>query len=473
MYTALLNKASKRFSKRRLISDAKRFIAYLDALSARIAPPDEDIYNNPANLAAGTIKLGVYIVIAVFGVFGLWAVAAPIDSAAVAPGQVVLDSNKKSIQHLEGGIVEKIMVKEGEQVRAGQELIRLNETASKARLDMFRSQFIAARASEARLLAERDGKDKVTFPEDLLKITHEGLSDIVDSQKRLFESRGQALQGQIDVLGQKEAQYRQEIEGLRAQEAAAASQIKLLDEEISAVRTLLKQGLAVKPRLLALERAGAELQGKRGESLALISRAEQSIGETQLAIINKKNDFINDVVKELKDTQIQLADLEERIRASADIMDRVIIVSPVSGKVTALKVHTVGGVINPGETIMDIVPSDDMLIIESKVSPQDIDVVRKDLTANVRLTAYKSRTVPPVEGRVIDVSADKFVDPRMGSEYYIARVEINKQKLGELDDVELTPGMPADVLIVTGERTLISYLLAPIKESVRHAFRED
>ena len=458
--------------KRQMISFVRRTGAWFDRVSDRIAPR-ETAGTSPTDVARGPILFGVWLMLGVFGIGGLWAAIAPLDSAAVANGQVVLDSNKKSIQHLEGGIVDEILVHEGMRVKKGQALVRLNATASKAQNDLYRGQYLSSLAVLARLKAERDMKNEVNFPEELTNLKNEDdVRDMIETQRRLFANRRESLEGQGKILGQKIEQSKREIDGLKAQISSANGQIGLLNEEITAVRTLLAQGNASKPRLLALERQSESLKGQRGENQAMISRAEQAMTESELSISAQKSDFMNKVETELKETQSKVSDLQERMRASSDIMDRIVIVSPIDGIVNGLAVHTVGGVIKPGETIMDIVPTKDKLIIEAQVSPQDIDVVHEGLIARVRLTAYKTRRVPQISGRVITVSADKFSEQRTGATYYLARIEVNQDELKKLKEVELTPGMPAQVLMVTGERTLLGYLTAPISDAMNSAFRE-
>lgn len=454
--------------------DAGRVVGTaLDHFHDRVAPPDADSIGHPENVARGTILFGVWTTILIFGVFGLWAAIAPLDSAAVAMGQVVLDSNKKTIQHLEGGIIEEILVKEGETVKKDQPLVRLNATSSKAQLDLYRANYLSAKAAETRLLAERNEKDKLEFPKILTDLAGDPkVAEYMDNETRYFKSRRETLEGQVGILKQKIAQSKQEMNGLNAQVTSATNQIALLNEQIAVVETLLAQGNAVKPRLLALKQQVEQLKGQRGSNQAMISRAEQTITESQLEISNQKTDFMNKVSAELKDTQSKISDLEERIRASADVVNRITITSPIAGRITGLNVHTVGGVIQPGEKLMDIVPLNDKLIVESQVSPQDIDVVRTGLPARVRLTAYKTRRVPLINGVVVNVSADKFVDNRTGASYYLARVEVNAEELARLKNVELTPGMPAQVLIVTGQRTLLQYLMGPISDAMMTAFRE-
>lgn len=447
---------------------------YIDAINewmAAKAKPDSEA--TPENVARGPILVGGWLIILVFGFLGLWSAIAPLASAAIAPGKIILSGNKKTIQHLEGGIVEKIYVREGQAVAAGEPLIRLNETAARARLDLFRKQYQAAIAAEARLLAERDGKESIVFPTELTTSDNiDELKEILESQRRLFDSRRLSIQGKRNLLEQKKLQLKQEIAGLQAQVDSATRQIDLLGEEISAVDKLLKQGNAQRPRLLALQRQQANLEGERGEYKASISRAEQAIAEADIEMLNIENEFANTVAAEMKETVEKIADLQERLKASGDVIDRIIISAPMAGVVTGLKMHTIGGVIAPGNPLMDIVPIDELLV-EASVSPKDIDVVRPGLKARVQLTAYKTRNVPPLEAEVLYVSADRVDDPNTGASYYPTRLRISDQELESHKNIELTPGMPADALIVTGERTLLGYLMAPITESFRKAFREE
>ena len=457
-------------------AQALKRIRKLDSLVQFISPATKGSDESPDGIAHGPIKFGLWSFFWVFIVFGAWSALAPIDSAAVATGEVIFDANKKTVQHLEGGIVKEILVGEGSFVKKGDTLIRLDETAAEARLDLLEGQIIGARATEVRLLAERDKKDKLTFPADLLEDEKKNkiIGENLDSQRRLFDSRRRSGEGQRKILGQKIRQYEQEIAGLNAQIRSANSQIGFLGQEIGVVRKLLAQGNASRPRLLALERQAADLRGNRGEAQANISRAKQSIFESEIAINNLTTEFENEVNTELKETQAELADLNERIRASSDTMNRIVIAAPVTGTVTGLRAHTIGGVINPGDAIMDIIPTnEEELVIEARVNPQDIDVVHKDLLARVRLSAYKARTVPMIEGIVRTVSADRFTDERTGEAYYSARIYIDGKEFEELgDDIKLYPGMPAEVLIVTGSRTFLNYMLSPISESFNRAFRE-
>jgi len=453
------------------------FTRKCDALADYIAPRNHDENLAPENLARSPIVFGMLLIVLLFGVFGIWAALAPIDSAAVAAGSVVLNSSKKTIDHLEGGIVEEILVSEGQYVESGQLLVRLDGTASKARLQLYKGQYFTALASEARLIAERDNKQDVSFPETLLsmKESEPDVAANIDSQSRLFKTRREAVNGKMDVLGQKVKQSQEEINGLQRQIQAADEQMRLLNEEIKDVRQLLKQGNAPKTRLLNLERSYAEISGERGRNQALVSRANQTINENKIEMFNLKTQFLNEVVGELKETQSKLSDLQEQMRAAQDVVNRIEIKAPIAGQVIGLTVHTVGGVIGPNQPLMDIVPKDDQLVVEAKIKPQDIDVVRVGLKARVRLLAYRVRYVPLVEGTVQTVSSDRFEDKRTGEPYFTARIVVDDkymEKLKKLQNVALSPGMPTEVLIVTGSRSLLGYLASPIHDSFNRAFRE-
>ncbi len=460
------------FKKSELI--ARDTIHWVDKSIHYIAMKESRTDDEVLNYSRGPIAFGVWVLIFTFGFFGIWSVTAKLDSAAIARGMVILDDNRKTIQHLEGGIIEEILVKEGQTVKAGDILLKLNTTNTKARLELVQSQLFSARAAEARLTAERDDLTEIPFNEEVLKVAEENpeIKSIVESQRRLFASRQAALKGQVDIFNQRIAQFNDQITGLEAQEKAVRSQLALINEEVAVVKQLLKNGNANRPRLLALQRNAADLGGSQGEYLSLISKARQSITEAELSISNVKNDFLNKTVAELKETQVQLADLEERRRAMKDVMDRTDIIAPQSGIITDLQFHTKGGVIAPGVKIMDIVPQDDKLIIEAHVRPQDIDIVRPELPARVRLTAFKSRNTPLLKGEVVQVSPDRFTDQRTNEAFYKARIMVDEKQLHSLRHVELYPGMPADVLIVTGSRTFMSYLMSPLTDVFINAFRE-
>ena len=448
---------------------------WLDTIAARLLPYDASNQLAPDQRARPTILVGLILMIVLFGIIGLWAALVPLQSGAIAPGRVMSEGNRKEIQHLEGGIIKEILVRDGDVVKQGQPLVRLDETTAKAKSEQVLGQYLAAKAAESRLLAERDGKSSITFPQEYLdqESKNAKVHDALETQRRLFATRRDALNGQISVLNEKAGQSGSEISGLREEIAADNTQISLLNQEISTVQGLLASGNALRPRLLALQRQQADLMGRRGEAQSQISRASQGGNESKIAILNAKNDFMSKVASELKDTQVQLSSLEEQARSASDIARRVEITAPAPGVITGLNVHTIGGVISPGEVMMYLIPSDDQLIIEAHVSPQDVDAIHPGLVAQVRLTAFKSRYLHPVEGKVTTVSADRVDDKNSQQSYYVARIEIPQSELTALGkNIKLTSGMPADVLIVTGTRTMLSYILRPIRESFGHAFHD-
>lgn len=460
---------------RRELATLRRTTHWLDAAAARLLPYDTMNQLAPDQRARPTILVGLVLMLVLFGIIGLWAAVVPLSAGAIAQGKVISESNRKEIQHLEGGIVKEILVKDGDAVKAGQVLVRLDSTNAKARSEQVLGQYLAAKATETRLIAERDAKPSIAFPEEYLKqeAANPKVKDALETQRRLFTTRRESLEGQIQVLNQRAAQSGDEIRGLKEQIAAANTQISLLSQEITTVEGLLATGNALKPRLLNLQRQQADLMGQRGNAQAMISRAGQTISESKTAILNLKNEFLNKVVAELKDTQVQLSSLEEQARATSDVARRVEVTAPIAGTVTALKVHTIGGVLQSGEVLLSLVPRDDRMIVEARVSPQDVDVVHAGLAAQVRLTAYKSRYLRPAEGKVITISADRIEDPMTRESYFVARIEIPQAELSALGkDIKLTSGMPADVLIVTGNRTMLSYIVQPIRESFGHAFHD-
>ncbi len=461
---------------RREVRALQRSTRLIDRVSHRLLPYDPEQQEAPDQRARRSILIGVGVMVFLFGVIGLWAAIMPLATGAVAPGRVVSESNRKEIQHLEGGIIEAILVKDGDRVTQGQPLVRLDATAATARKDQVLAQFLAAKATEARLIAERDRKDAIAFSEEhtAAEASNPSVKEALEAQRQLFITRREALKGEVAVLNQKIAQSGEEIRGLRDQVAAANTQIGLLAQEIATVGELVKSGNATRPRLLALQRQQADLIGQRGQAQAMVGRANQAISETKSEILNRENEFMKQVATELKEVQVQLATLQEQARATGDVARRVELTAPLAGTITGLAVHTVGGVVQPGETLMYLVPSGDDLIVEARVSPQDIDIVHAGLLAQVRLTAYKTRYLRAVEGKVLTVSADRFDDPTTNESYFVARIEIPASELKGLgEDIKLSSGMPAEVLIVTGSRTMLSYLVRPIRESFGHAFHDE
>jgi HlyD family type I secretion membrane fusion protein len=443
-------------------------------VAPRLPAPAEDEGAAPPQPPIGRFALAAGLVVLVFfGGFGAWAGLAPLASSAIAPGTVRAEGNRKTVQHLEGGIIQELLVDEGAAVGRDQVLIRLDRTAAQSRFLAVRHQYDLLKASEARLLAERARAGRLAFPQELEDHRDEArIATLLAGQEQIFRTRRQSYDGQRGILGKRIEQLRAQIEGLEAQIVAADRQIELLRKEEATVAELVGKGLEREARLLELRRRHAALLGSRAESQAEIARVRQTIGETELRILALDDEQAEKVEAELKDVQAELARIEEELTAAADVLRRREIRAPLAGRVLNLKYFTVGGVVAPGTPILDIVPAEDRLLVEAQVSPLDIDVVRPGLPAEIRLTAYKQRATPIIYGRLLQVSADRLVDERTGAAYYKALVEADPDEMARLEAIELYPGMPAEVMIKTGERTFFAYLVQPIADGFNRAFRE-
>lgn len=429
--------------------------------------PDERMRIAPV-LLAGAVVIGLFFV-----VFGGWAALAPLKSAAIAQGVVAVESNRKTIKHLEGGIVAEIDVEDGDVVKAGQILIRLDDTQARVTLQRLRGRMVAARALAARLIAERDGSDSIGFPPELTAAdVREANAETLGGQENIFQARRNALVAQKRILEQQAVQLEEEIAGLRGQIKSEDTQLALIGSELKDVQQLVNKKLAKRARLLALQRRSAEIEGSRSRNIAAVARAKQQIAETRLRVTELGTQQLNKVVEELRDVQTELFDLEERIHSAEDVLVRTNIRAPVDGTIVGLQIHTPGGVIGPGEPLMDLVPSGSGMIIEARVDPNDIDVVHAGLPAQVRLSAFNRRTFVPIDGKVLTISADRLTDERTGIPYFLARVVL-VEDLSKDVAVALYPGMQAEVMIVTGERTVFDYIFRPFMRSLGRAFRED
>lgn len=425
------------------------------------------------NISSKPIIIGVWSTFFLFGTFFLWSIVAKIDSTAIAQGKVVLSSSKKIIQHLEGGIIDQIFVKDGEFVKIGQKLISLSETSSKANQDLLKKQLSTFRASKIRLETERDGKAILDLSSLENEIKGGEFTKILNSERGLFATRKKSLAERISILKQKINQLNEEIMALKSQKKAVDERLNIAKSEFESLSKLYKDRIISRSNYLNIKKEVAELKGSKGEYIANISKVKQAISETELEITNIKTKNLNEVIEELQLVQSKIGDLEERVIASSDILERTIIHAPYSGIVNASKFHSKGGVIAPGSEIMEIIPQDDELIIEAKVNLQDIDVVHIGLKAKVRLSAYKAKAVPSLRGEVVNISGDSVLDKVTGVTYFEAKIKINQKDLKKLKNVRLYPGMPAESYIITGSRTFISYLFDPITISMGRAFREE
>jgi membrane fusion protein, epimerase transport system len=418
--------------------------------------------------------LGMLVLLGGLGGFGVWAAFAPIDSAAVAPGVVTVESSRKTVQHMEGGIVSQILVREGDTVQKGAILLRIDDTESRAQLEIARGKFFARRAEESRLIAERDGAAKVTFADDLLALKHDPrVEEAMTGQVRVFQARYQAMTGEVDVLQQRVGQLEEQIRGLTGLAGSKEKRMGLYQEEIEGLHKLFEKGLGDKSRLREWERLVAELEGERAEHLSSIAATRVQIGETKLQIAQVRRVFTSDVVEQLRAAQTDLSDLRERIRALEKTLERTVVIAPSSGSIVGMRIHTIGGVLRSGDPILDIIPEGEPLLVEARVQPTDVDQVVPGLSAELRFTAFNSRTTPTVFGTVMTISGDRLTDPNTGAPYYLARIQVNPEGMSTLRGLTLLPGMPADVMIKTGERTFFEYIIKPISDRMILGLKEE
>jgi HlyD family type I secretion membrane fusion protein len=420
------------------------------------------------------ILAGLLVVAVMFGGVGTWAALASLTGAVIAPGIVSVDSNRKTIQHLQGGSVAEILVRDGDFVEAGALLVRLDDTQARAKLTMFDSRLDILRARQDRLLAEQQGAADIEFTSAANQgpMQNSNFEEIVKSQKSIFDARRLALQGQTDIQNQRISQLREQIRGLHALRDSKGRQVAIIQDELKGLRELFAQGFAPRTRILALERTAEQLEGERSQHLTEVARAQEGISEAELQIIQLRKGFIETVVKEVQDVQTEIFSLAQEQIAARDVLDHIEIRAPLAGVVVGLDVHTVGGVVAAGQTILNIVPEGDKLVVESRMRPEDIDKVAPGQAAFLRFSAFNLRTTPELTGSVVTVSADRLVDTRTGESYYSARIEIPDRELEKIGTLRLIPGMPVEVFIQTSERTALSYLMKPLRDGLVRTFRE-
>jgi len=423
-------------------------------------------------------RLGLIFILIVFGGFGGWAAFAPLDSAALAPGTITVEGYRKTVQHLEGGIIKSLQVRDGDTVVKDQVLVTLDDTQWRAQLEVLRGQYYASSAREARLIAQRDGLDKVVYPADLMAHQDDPrVQEAIRLQNQTFTVRRQAQEGEIAVYQRQIEQLRAKATGLKSQKQSRDRLVSSYQNELEDFQNLLKEGFTERQKVRDLERNLAQNEGQLGELLSTIAATELEISETELKILQLKKELQREVAKEMSETEASLAEAREKIQSLEATVKRTVVKAPDAGMVLGLAVHTIGAVIAPGGRILDIVPQNEKLIIEAQVSPLDIDRVKVGQTAEVRFSAFKTRETPKMEGKLIGLSADKLVDESKPDKpsYYLARVEVTPAGVKELarHHLDLVPGMPAEVLINTGARTMLQYLSRPLTDTFARSFIED
>ncbi|NJO37437.1 MAG: HlyD family type I secretion periplasmic adaptor subunit [Rhizobiales bacterium] len=403
----------------------------------------------------------------------LWAGLAPLSSGAIAQGVVSVAGNRKTIQHLEGGIVEALHVQEGDSVRVGEILIQLNDTQARTTLDLLRTQYAALKLQEARLQAELTDQPTMHFSFEGVEIADsQTVQQIFHDQLDIFASRRAKLENQVGLLQQRISLQNLEIKGLEAQIDSSRKQLGLIRQELVTVQDLVDRGLATRSRMFALQREEAGLEAGVVQQETQIAATAGAIQEVKAQIADLYAARFEQAAVEILEARDKLAEVQERLPAARETFERTQLLAPISGRVVNLKVHTIGGVIAPGTPVLDIVPDDDQLVIEAHLDPKDRDVIAAGMPAEVRFTAFNQRVSMPVKGRVAWISADSIVDERTGLHHYVARVELIEDPARALKGGAVYPGMQANVMIVAGEKTALSYLFRPLAQMMTGAFRE-
>jgi HlyD family secretion protein len=417
--------------------------------------------------------IGLAVVLILAGGFGGWASTVQISGALIAPGSVVVESNVKKVQHPTGGVVGEVRARDGDVVKAGDVVVRLDDTVTKASLAIVVKTLNGLYARAARLEAEQRGESKLTFPPQLTeRVGDPDVDNVMASESKLFEVRVHGRTGQKAQLRERISQLNEEIGGLSAQEKAKDKEIALIEKELVGVRSLYEQHLVQISRLTTLERDAARLAGERAQYIASRAQARGKITETELQIIQVDKDMVSEVSKDLRETNDKIGEFVERKVTAEDQLRRVDIRAPQDGMVLQSTVHTVGGVITAGDAIMMIVPQADDLQVEAKVDPKDIDKLQIGQKTLMRLTAFNQRTTPELNGLVTRVSPDVTTDQRTGQSYYTIRVSLPPAEVARLGDVKLIPGMPVEAFVQTGDRTMLSYLIKPLNDQLMRSFRE-
>ncbi len=415
----------------------------------------------------------IIVIIVFFGIFGLWASVAPLESAALAPGKIIVAGYQKTIQHLEGGIVKKILVKDGSHVKKGQMLVQLQKTQDIGNLLVTRNQLLDQQSTLIRLEAELKGLNTLDFS-SLENTKSLQLNKYIALQKSTFNSNVQAFNESVQIHEQKISQLQQQINGIQAKIRSNRHQAELIHKELKDMHALFKKRLVKQSSVLSLEREEARLEGNQGEYMAQVAQLEQKVSEIKIEISKLKSDRHSELLDEIKQAQQKIHDLIQEEKIQADILKRTTIRSPINGTIVGLQTHTIGAVIKPGDVLMNVVPKYENLIVEVKIRPVDIDVVYPGLQARVRISAFNQRTGPVLDGTVSQVSADALVDPTTQQAYYLAQIQINKSDLNALDKLhQLYPGMPVEAMIVTNKLTPWEYFTAPVSRSFNRAFKED
>lgn len=431
------------------------------------ATPPREAFGFGIRMAFGWLLLGGLV----FGVGG-WAATADLSGAIIASGSIVVDKHSKKVQHKDGGIVASIHVRAGDKVEAGQTLIRLDDTQTKAELGILRAQLVELTGRKARLVAERDALDEVRFPDAIDAMGAEA-ANVRAGESRLFDENRKSRQRQKEQLAARIAQIGDEIDGLSRQRDAKKTEHDVISKELHEVKSLQERSLTPITRVYQMQRESIRLTGEHGALIANIARARGQISELEMQILTLDQTVRSEAQKELRAIEARVAELTERHLAALDRLNRVELKAPQSGVVHELNVHTVGGVVSPAEAVMLIVPEGEPLTVEARFSPADRDQLQPGQITRMRFTAFNQRTTPEVTGAVETVAADVTTDPKNGLSYYSGRITLDGEAREKLGGLRLVPGMPVEVFVATGERTALTYLTKPFTDQFARAFKED
>ena len=429
-----------------------------------------------SNAGRGPMKVGLLLIVPMIAAFGVWAATAPLNSAAIAAGEIVLSSERKTIQHLEGGLVKELYVQEGTEVEQGAPLVVVEDLNERAQIEALTVQLVNTRAQIARLVAERDGADAPDFSAiaESLTIDPEKVDAFADTHLGVFENLTASASSVVSLAQSRKEQIAREADGLRAQLAAKRDELVFVEDELENQESLFERGLSIKEKVTEQKRRKTVLEGEIGSLTASIARVEQSLIDQDLEIVRMRNERSSALLGELQQAQVSTQAGLQELRTLQDRQARTVIRAPVDGNVLAVQVHTIGAVVAPGAPLMDIVPAQDDLIVEARVLPTDIDLVFEEMDAKVQLSAFKAQKVQKLSAKVTSVSGDILSDEMTGERYFLARLVVDEKELAELPEtVSLSAGMPADVFLIAGERTVADYLLSPIVDAAYKAFRED
>ncbi len=420
------------------------------------------------------IRVALALIVFLLGGIAVWAATTQISGAVIASGSVVVDSNAKKVQHPTGGIVAEVRARDGDRVKAGDLLVRLDETVTRANLSIVSKNLDQLIAQKARLEAERDGREDVPVPAELApRMNDPQVADIIKGERKLFALRRVARIGQKDQLSKRVDQLKEELVGYESQERAKAREMELIEKQLVGARELWDKHLMPVTRFTELQRDATRLEGEHGVLIATMAQIKGKISETELQILQVDRDLNSDIGKEMREADTKIGELIERRVAAEDQLKRIEVRAPGSGVVDQSSVHTVGGVIAPGETIMLIVPDQDSLKVEAKVAPQDIDQLYIGQAVALRFSGLDQRTTPVINGTLTRISPDTTVDPKTERRYYTVRVSLEPNEIARLGSIKIVPGMPVEVFVQTGDRSALSYLLKPLDDQISRAFKEE